>query len=581
MQTRVKRWVQRGAGLLAIAAGVTGAVIALGTTGMLQTLEWTALDSFFRLRPQEPKDSRIVIVTIGERDLAEIGKWPLSDTVLADLITQLNRYQPKAIGLGLYRDVPVEPGHQLLQQVFATTPNLVGIEKFSEEHVAPPKMLAQRGQVGFADLVLDGDGRVRRGLLAVRTPEGQLRPGLATQLALTYLQSKGITPQILDPNSRTIQIGQAVFTPLRQWSGGYASIDNGGYQILLNYRGELERFKTVSLLSVLRNQISEDEIRDRIVLIGSTAVSADNFFYTPYDAEQTTPGIFVHANLASSMISAALGEKRLIRTFPEPLEWIWIFLGSVVGAVICQQLLQPHLPRRVPSSYFISVALLLSAAALYTAGLTAFINGWWVPIAAPSLGLLGTTMVSGLYYSHKLRELGCSDGLTQVANRRSFDHYLEQRLWERKDLSLILCDVDFFKAYNDCYGHQSGDRCLQQIAEAIRRAVRRRDLVARYGGEEFAIILPDTTAQTAFYIAERIQYQIRQLHIPHRGSKVYPYVTVSLGLASAPYSARLLPSDLIAAADQALYHAKLLGRNQIVVQSDFTHKGIVNQKSFL
>jgi diguanylate cyclase (GGDEF)-like protein len=190
-------------------------------------------------------------------------------------------------------------------------------------------------------------------------------------------------------------------------------------------------------------------------------------------------------------------------------------------------------------------------------------------------------MASSLYYSHKLRELGCSDGLTQVANRRSFDHYLEQRLWERKDLSLILCDVDFFKAYNDCYGHQSGDRCLQQIAEAIRRAVRRRDLVARYGGEEFAIILPDTTAQTAFYIAERIQYQIRQLHIPHLGSKVDPYVTVSLGLASAPYSARLLPSDLIAAADQALYQAKLLGRNQIVLRSDFTHGGIVNQKSFL
>lgn len=578
MQTRVKRWVRQGVELVAIAAGVTGAVITMGTTGVLQPLEWTALDSFFRLRPQGAKDTRVVVVTIGEQDLAALRQWPLSDAVLAELIAHLNRYQPKAIGLGLYRDTPVEPGHRLLQQRFAASPNLVGIEKFSEDPIAPPTILAQRGQVGLADLVLDSDGRVRRGLLAVRTAAGQLRPGLATQLALMYLQSRGITPQITDPDTRTIQLGQAVFTPLRQWSGGYASIDNGGYQILLNYRGTVDRFKTVSLMSVLNNQVPEAEIRDRIVLIGSTAVSTDNFFYTPYDVEQTTSGIFVHANLVSSMVSAALGEERLIRTIPELLEWLWIFLGATTGAAICRQLLQPHLPR-VPSSYFISVALLVSATALYAVGLVVFISGWWIPIAAPSLGLLGAAMVSGLYYSHKLRELGCSDGLTQVANRRSFDLYLEQRLWEKKDLSLILCDVDFFKAYNDCYGHQAGDRCLQQIAEAIRSAVRRRDLVARYGGEEFAIILPDTTPETAFYIAERIQYQIRQLSIPHRGSKGHSQVTVSLGLASAPYSARLLPTDLIAAADQALYHAKLSGRNRIVVRSDFTAQGIVNQKS--
>ena len=168
----------------------------------------------------------------------------------------------------------------------------------------------------------------------------------------------------------------------------------------------------------------------------------------------------------------------------------------------------------------------------------------------------------------KLERLASLDELTQLANRRRFDQYLEME-WRRQareqtPLSLILCDIDSFKSYNDTYGHPGGDECLRQVAGAIGNAVNRpADLVARYGGEEFAVILPNTTIQGAVLIAEHIQLKISALQLPHAGSQVSPYVTLSLGVASIVPASESGSEILIAAADQALYQAKRLGRDRI------------------
>ncbi|ACK72056.1 diguanylate cyclase/phosphodiesterase with GAF sensor [Gloeothece citriformis PCC 7424] len=168
----------------------------------------------------------------------------------------------------------------------------------------------------------------------------------------------------------------------------------------------------------------------------------------------------------------------------------------------------------------------------------------------------------------ELKKLSCLDGLTQVANRHRFDMYLDQE-WRRlmrsqQFLSLILCDVDHFKGYNDTYGHLAGDQCLQQVAQVIKNAVGRpADLVARYGGEEFAIILPDTPLRGALYVAEQIRQQVQYLTIPHPQS-THQWVTLSSGVASFIPSAALSPKALINAADEALYQAKANGRNQVV-----------------
>lgn len=168
----------------------------------------------------------------------------------------------------------------------------------------------------------------------------------------------------------------------------------------------------------------------------------------------------------------------------------------------------------------------------------------------------------------RLRELSATDGLTLLANRRSFDEALE-REWHRatrhgEPVSLIMCDIDHFKPYNDIYGHLAGDRCLQQVATAIAAGVRSEGaLVARYGGEEFAIILPRTNAATAQEIAESLRRRVESLGIAHSGNPDGGRVTVSVGISTRtpPQTADFV--DLMQSADQALYRAKESGRNGV------------------
>jgi diguanylate cyclase (GGDEF)-like protein/PAS domain S-box-containing protein len=168
----------------------------------------------------------------------------------------------------------------------------------------------------------------------------------------------------------------------------------------------------------------------------------------------------------------------------------------------------------------------------------------------------------------ELDRLATLDGLTQVANRRRFDSYLMQE-WQRlartlQPLSLILCDVDYFKRYNDHYGHQAGDLCLQMIAQAMDKVAKRpADLVARYGGEEFAILLSQTDRAGAEQVAEALQWAIRSLALPHDTSQVSQYVTMSVGIATMLPLQHQLPDELIKRADQALYLAKEQGRDRI------------------
>lgn len=172
--------------------------------------------------------------------------------------------------------------------------------------------------------------------------------------------------------------------------------------------------------------------------------------------------------------------------------------------------------------------------------------------------------------NQKLQHLANVDGLTQIANRRSFDQAFDKE-WKRcfreqQPLSVILGDVDCFKAYNDYYGHQQGDECLIQVAKAIAQAVKRPgDLVARYGGEEFIVILPNTNGNGAVQVAQIIQDKIRQLQIPHAESSISEYITISMGISSLIPNHLIASDTLISEADHALYQAKQQGRDRIVL----------------
>jgi diguanylate cyclase (GGDEF)-like protein len=170
--------------------------------------------------------------------------------------------------------------------------------------------------------------------------------------------------------------------------------------------------------------------------------------------------------------------------------------------------------------------------------------------------------------NHQLRQLVDLDGLTKVANRRRFDQYLLQE-WKRAGrdqtpLALIMCDVDFFKSYNDAYGHQGGDDCLKKIAQAMIQSTNRpNDLVVRYGGEEFAVLLPGTNVNGANKVANQIRENIKAQKIEHSASTISQYVTVSLGVASIIPSLDSAPTILLTMADQALYQAKNEGRDRV------------------
>lgn len=172
----------------------------------------------------------------------------------------------------------------------------------------------------------------------------------------------------------------------------------------------------------------------------------------------------------------------------------------------------------------------------------------------------------------ELMHLSVTDRLTELPNRRYFDAYLRQEwlaaIRDRQPLSLILADVDYFKAYNDHYGHHAGDLCLQQVAQVLQQAVQRpRDFVARYGGEEFVIVLPNTDLGEAELIGRQIQHTLQDCHIVHEHSQVSHCVTLSFGVASLIPLGVASPLELFNAADKALYDAKRQGRNCIVVNS--------------
>lgn len=167
-----------------------------------------------------------------------------------------------------------------------------------------------------------------------------------------------------------------------------------------------------------------------------------------------------------------------------------------------------------------------------------------------------------------LEKLALVDGLTGIANRRSFDQALEQE-WKRaarsgREISVIMLDIDHFKAYNDNYGHGAGDECLQRVAKAMRSAVHRpSDLIARYGGEEFVALLPETDFQGAAGMAEALRLAVANLVLPHAYSPIADHVTVSVGHVTRQAVPDQSPQDVLKAADQALYKAKESGRNRV------------------
>ncbi|AFY80764.1 CHASE2 domain-containing protein [Oscillatoria acuminata] len=453
MWNQLKRQIWEWRGVWIAAPSVTVAVILLRFMGVLQPWEWAVYDLYMRARPSEPPDNRIAIVGINEADVRELGQAIIPDRVYAAVIENLKAMNPRAIGLDVYRDQPVEPGHAALRQIFESTPNLVGIQKVigdrDRDTIAPPPGLQW---VGSNDMILDEDQVKRRGLVMVSDADQNSIPSFSLYLAGLYLEAEGIAPEPVEGNEDSWKFGNQVFHRFQPNDGGYVQADHGGYQVLLNYAGPSRHFETVSLMDIARNRVPPDWGRDRIIVIGAVGESYQDLFFTPYtkEAGNRMAGVEVHANLVSQMISAALDDRPVIKTISEPYEWLWIFLWSSLGAFLIWKW------RYVGGAGWLSVqrtaAAVLSAAALGGITYGAFVMGWWIPVVPPALALLGSATAIVAYVARTAGDI-----------RKTFGRYLTDQVvanllenpeglkmgGERRKLTIFTSDLRGFTALSE------------------------------------------------------------------------------------------------------------------------------------
>ncbi|KST69893.1 sensor histidine kinase [Mastigocoleus testarum] len=390
------------------AASIPGIVIILIViiarfSGSLQFPEWMLFDTFLKMRPHEPIDEKIVIVGINEKDIEKIGRYPIPDSEIAELIKKISNYKPRIIGLDIFKNVPVEPGSNQLSQVFKETKNLIGIEKvLNPEKISPPPDLPQK-QVGFVDIIPDRDGKYRRHLLWTPNPDKpndkkEDKFSFSLRLVKAYLSSENIYLEENISDSGYVQFNSTEIPIFQPNTGGYVNTDDGGIQTLINFRNGKERFRVFSLHDIKNNKLKKQSLKGKIVIIGITGVSSSDNFYTSAISGLKLHGIIsgveYHAHATSQIINAVINRRPLLKSWSEPIEYAWIIIWGFVPIIIA----------RLTQSVWKNL-LAVSASSIFLIGLgylSLILWGWWVPIA-PCLLILsinGLGLSAFAFYQH-------------------------------------------------------------------------------------------------------------------------------------------------------------------------------------
>jgi len=404
---------------------ITGVLVGMRQAGWLQSPELYAYDQMVRSRPDQPPDERLLIVAITEADIKAQKRWPLSDQTIATALKNLQQHQPKVIGLDLYRDLPQAPGSRELAQQLQQ-PNLIAITKLDDENdlgVAPPPHVPPE-RVGFNDIPLDPNNVVRRNLLFADTQTETLY-SFALRLSLAYLSDRSITPQpgLLNPDY--LRLGDAEFVPWEANSGQYQHVDARGYQIMLNYRAGHNLARQVTLAQVLRGEVDPMWVKNKIVLVGTTARSAKDTFLTPYStAEKQTAsmsGVLIHAQMVSQILSAAIDRQPLLWYWDDWTETLWIGAWVLVGASL---------------AWFIRHPLILglsgagAIATLQGICYAIFLHQGWVPAISPMVGLVLTVIVVVAYRAQQAYR---QQGMMMKLLGQNTSPEIASALWKSRD----------------------------------------------------------------------------------------------------------------------------------------------------
>lgn len=531
----------------------------------------------------------ISIVTIDDVSFEYLwdkyGEWPIQRGVYADLIDYLEKSQPKSIVFDLFfikslksslsedaklintvkkydnvylamnfDNIPAEAREpQVLPKKLS-----VKVEKSEKSNVSLNNMtftncrailsgLLNNANVGMANVNRSTDGIIRT-VSPFAYYNGEYYPYLSLLAADKYLNENRTTSYQINDNSELVLADRKI--PLTK---------DG--EVILNWYGASGRvYDMIPMYKLLMNMNDgkqEFDLKDKTVYIGTTATSLHDTKSVP--VSKLYPGVEIHATFLNNVIENSFIKKSSIIAdvaIVSVLVLVTLFIVFASSSAICATL---------------STMLLLFLYAFVTYHFM-YLNNLWLPLVIPCFAV--TTVFALAYiikYIIKSRDfeyqykLATVDGLTDLFNHRYFQDTLKQQLETAKrystNVSLIIIDIDFFKKFNDTYGHQAGDAVLRQVAQVLKKNVRTSDVVCRYGGEEMSIILPNTSNREARVNAERICKAVAETTFKLNATDE-SNVTISLGVSTFPQHGEE-PKDLIETADKGLYRAKENGRNQV------------------
>ncbi len=578
---------------IALSSATAGTLLLLSQLGFFQPMEMRAFDLLTQLTVRydssrdidkantdevgtetQPGDdkatSRIVIVAVTEEDIQLQKRWPLSDRVFAQVLDRLQQHTPQVIGLGIYRDVPHSPGTaslatQLQQDNVVTITHL---DRLGDVDVPSPLKVPE-SRVGFTDFVVDPDGVVRRNFMFAALGDRHFY-SFSLRLAEKFLGRQGISVSV---DSDALNLGKTRFPHLASNSGGYQMIGAEGYQTLVRYHPSESIARQLTLSQVLSGDFEPGWIDGSVVIIGTTAPSQKDLFYTPFSSSPAeslvTPGVALHAQMTYQLLSSVLDGRSLLTSWPQWGEYLWV-VGWGIGAGL--------IARRFTHPGALVLATGAGLLALSAATLVLFAKSVWVPIALPAVTF--TVTVASLLVYREFRK-SFYDSTTGLPNRalviQDLQHLL--RPSSQASVAVILLDIDKFKVFNESFGFQVGDRLLQMMAKRIRQTTPADAKIARIAGDEFVVLLRNPSGQEAVLSLAQVltQKMAEPITLPKTlgGQKLFP--TVSTGIAfSYPQvadSSALNAEDLLRDAQTAVSRAKIQGRSrcEIFAQDMRTH----------
>ena len=536
---------------------VTLMVMGIRRLGALQALELLAYDWMVNLHDEDKIDSRLLVVEITDKDIEQQKSFPIPDDAIAKALKNIQQHQPKAIGFDLYREVAYPPGTASLRKELQKD-NVVAIELIGSGNnslPAPPGVAPE--QIGFNDIVLDEDDVLRRNLMFVQFESPEI-PGkieemysFSLRLSLKYLEDRQAELEVYDDY---VRIGNAKFRDLQANSGGYQlhPYETPGLQILIDYQSP-NIAKKVTLSQVLAGEVPANLIKDKIVLIGTSAPSIKDIYATPYDgAKGSMPGIMAHAQMTSQILNVVLDDASLFWFWSEWIEGLWVWGWSLVAVAIAWRLKHPLV---------IITWGIAGIGSLVAVCFTAFVFTGWIPLVPPAIAftvtlasVLGYKALYSLFY----------DSLTGLPNRSLFAKRLKelkQKNHKSKGFMGILClDLNRFKLINDGLGYQAGDRILRETTQRLQENISSKAVLARVGADEFAIAIK--TGEDTIKAIELANRLDKALAVPYKLSQQDIFTSASIGLAFNRLDEEFQPEELLQASHTAMYKAKASGKSR-------------------